>query len=121
MVDIKGAYLNGNLDNTVYLQQPEGIFQKGEENLICKLNKSIYGLKQSEQVWHETMRQEMKELALHLEKQTSRYTVDLEIMEKQRQLDGMLMMDSQLQNDGKNGHEHHRQLQDLGNQLDYWA
>ena len=60
LVDVKGAYLNVKLDDTVYMHQPEGFIKKGEENLVCKLNKSIYGLKQSGKVWHGTMRQEME-------------------------------------------------------------
>ena len=47
MVDVKGTYLNGKLDDTVYMQQPKGFIKKGEENLVCKLNKSIDRLKQS--------------------------------------------------------------------------
>ena len=63
LVDVKGAYLNVKLDDTVYMHQPEGFIKKGEENLVCKLNKSIYGLKQSGQVWHGTMRQEMEKIS----------------------------------------------------------
>ena len=44
------------------MEQIEGFIKRGEENLVSKLNKSIYGLKQSGQVWHGTMRQEMEEM-----------------------------------------------------------
>ena len=47
MVDIKGVYLNRKLDDMVYIWQPQQFIKKGEENLVCKLNNSIYGLKQS--------------------------------------------------------------------------
>ena len=59
MVNVKGAYLNGKLDDTIYMHQPGRFIKRGKETLVCKLNKSIYGLKQSRQVWHETMRREM--------------------------------------------------------------
>ena len=51
-VDIKGAYLNGWLDDDdIYMHQPDGFIIEGKEDLICKLNKSMYGLKQSGRVW----------------------------------------------------------------------
>ena len=44
-MDIKGAYLNGILQETVYMKQPEG-FEDGTGR-VCKLIKTLYGLKQS--------------------------------------------------------------------------
>ena len=58
-IDIKGAYLNGKLEEDVYMRQPEGFIAEGTENLVCKLRKSIYGLKQSGRVWHNTLKQEL--------------------------------------------------------------
>ena len=50
-VDIKGAYLNGQLDDdNVYMRQPDGFIIEGKEDFVCKLNKSMYGLKQSGRV-----------------------------------------------------------------------
>ena len=51
-IDIKGAYLNGKLNDDVYMRQPEGFISEGQEHLVCKLNKGIYGLKQSGCIWH---------------------------------------------------------------------
>ena len=48
--------------NDVYMKQPEGFVEKGKEHLVCKLNKGIYGLKQSGRVWHETLKREMEKL-----------------------------------------------------------
>ncbi|RVW68751.1 Retrovirus-related Pol polyprotein from transposon TNT 1-94 [Vitis vinifera] len=42
-----GSFLNGDLDEEVYMEQPIGFTEVGKEHLICKLNKSIYGLKQA--------------------------------------------------------------------------
>ena len=46
-IDIKTAFLNGNLKEEVFMKQPEGFVVKGQEHLVCKLKKSIYGLEQS--------------------------------------------------------------------------
>ena len=45
--DVKIAFLYGNLDEEIYMQQPEGFEVKGKEILICKLKKILYGLKQA--------------------------------------------------------------------------
>ena len=45
-MDVKTAFLNENLEETIYMQQPEGFIKEGQEHLVCKL-KSIYGLKQA--------------------------------------------------------------------------
>ena len=46
-MDVKTAFLNGDLYEDVYMQQPEGFKPEGQEHLVCKLKKSIYGLKQA--------------------------------------------------------------------------
>ncbi|GLB38145.1 putative reverse transcriptase (RNA-dependent DNA polymerase) [Lyophyllum shimeji] len=56
-VDISYAFLNGDVDCTVYMFQPEG-FKQGK--LVCKLNKSIYGLKQSPRLWSEKLAEVMQ-------------------------------------------------------------
>lgn len=61
-IDIKGAYLNSKLKDDIYMHQHEGFITKGQEHLICKLNKSIYGLKQSGHVWHQTLKQGLEKL-----------------------------------------------------------
>jgi hypothetical protein len=57
-MDIKTAYLNATVDEDIYLEQPIGFVQTGNngEELICKLDKSLYGLKQSGRNWHHELK-----------------------------------------------------------------
>ncbi|TYK09500.1 gag/pol protein [Cucumis melo var. makuwa] len=51
-IDVKTAFLNGNLEESIYMAQPEGFIKKGQEQKICKFQKSIYGLKQASRSWN---------------------------------------------------------------------
>jgi hypothetical protein len=53
-VDISSAFLNGELEEEVYLQQPEG-FHKGAKNDFLLLLKGLYGLRQSPRIWHKKL------------------------------------------------------------------
>ena len=44
-MDVKTAFFNGNLEEDIYMQQPKEFVASGKDNLVCKLQKSIYGLK----------------------------------------------------------------------------
>ena len=51
-MDVKTAFLNGDLSEEVYMSQPEGFKENGKENMVCRLKRSIYGLKQASRQWY---------------------------------------------------------------------
>jgi hypothetical protein len=50
---VKTAFLNGELEEEIYIDRPDGFVANGQENKVCKLLKSLYGLKQAPKQWHE--------------------------------------------------------------------
>ena len=52
-MDVKIAFLHGDLDEDIYMEQPEGHEVSGKEHLVCKLKKSLFGLKQSPRLWYQ--------------------------------------------------------------------
>ncbi|KAK0586217.1 hypothetical protein LWI29_002965 [Acer saccharum] len=51
-MDVKTSFLNGELDEEIYMEQPVNFVSKGHERKVCKLKRSIYGLKQSSRQWY---------------------------------------------------------------------
>ena len=46
-MDVKTAFLNGDLEEEIYMEQPKGLIVHGQESKVCKLDKSLYDLKQA--------------------------------------------------------------------------
>ena len=52
-LDVKIAFLNGDLQEEVYVSQPSDFIMHGQEKKACKLHKALYGLKQAPRAWYE--------------------------------------------------------------------
>ena len=50
--DVKTALIHGDLEEHIYMEQPEGLKQPETEHLVCRLKKSLYGIKQSPRQWY---------------------------------------------------------------------
>jgi len=61
-LDVKNAFLHGTLTQDVYMEQPEGC--EDGTSRVCKLNKTLYGLKQSPRAWNLAFKNYVKEIGL---------------------------------------------------------
>ncbi|GJU23210.1 retrotransposon protein, putative, ty1-copia subclass [Tanacetum coccineum] len=61
-MDVKTAFLNGHLSEDVYMLQPEGLVDPNHPNKVCKLQRSIYGLKQASRSWNKRFDVEIKKI-----------------------------------------------------------
>jgi hypothetical protein len=51
-MDVKTCFLNGEIEEEVYIKEPEGFELNGRESHVCKLKKSLYGLKKTPRAWY---------------------------------------------------------------------
>ena len=54
-MDVKTAFLQGNLNEEIYMKQPDGFIDREKPDYVCKLNKGIYGLKQAARCWNNSI------------------------------------------------------------------
>lgn len=55
-LDVKTAFLNGNLSEEIYMSQPEGFIRQGDEHKVYRLKKAVYGLKQASRAWYDKVK-----------------------------------------------------------------
>ena len=58
-LDIKTAFLNGELEETIYMKQPKG-YEEGTSDTVCHLKKSLYGLRQAPRAWNTRLKKELE-------------------------------------------------------------
>ena len=52
-MDVRTTFLHGDLEKEIYMKQPKGFMMKGNKELVRRLNKYLYGLKQSSRMWYQ--------------------------------------------------------------------
>ena len=61
-MDVKTAFLNGDLEHSIYMEPPVGSAEFGSHDILWKLQRSLYGLKQSSRAWYQKARDEFLKL-----------------------------------------------------------
>nr|GFC59425.1 retrotransposon protein, putative, Ty1-copia subclass [Tanacetum cinerariifolium] len=64
-MDVKTAFLNGFLDEEIYMELPEGFVYPDHSKKVCKPQRSIYGLKQASKSWNKRFDEEIKKFGFH--------------------------------------------------------
>lgn len=64
-LDVKSAFLNGELKEVVYVSQPEGFEKPGKEHMVYRLNKALYGLCQAPRAWYSKLNMCLEELGFN--------------------------------------------------------
>jgi len=60
-LDVKTAFLNGELEEEIYMQQPQG-YEQGGPNIVCRLLRALYGLRQAPRAWHRCLKKVLEDL-----------------------------------------------------------
>jgi len=83
-LDVKTTFLHGDLGEDIYMTQPEGFEVPSKENLVCKLHKSLCGLKQASRQWYKKFNEFMSNSGFnrcdmdhccHVKKYTNSYVI----------------------------------------------
>ena len=61
-MDVKTAFLNGTITEEIYMQQPEGFVTAAYQDKVCKINRGLYGLKQSPRQWNQDLNKTLLEM-----------------------------------------------------------
>lgn len=61
-MDVKSAFLNGELQEIVYVTQPDGFVKEGKEHMVYRLIKALYGLRQAPRAWYAKLSEYLEEL-----------------------------------------------------------
>ena len=61
-MDVKAAFLDGELEEEIYMKQPKRFVVQGHENKVYKLNRALYGLKQASRQWYRKFHQAIGEV-----------------------------------------------------------
>ena len=67
-LDIKSVFLNGNILEEVYMEQPPRFVAQGEIGRVCHLRKSLYGLKQSPRAWFDKLSEVIEKFGMQKSK-----------------------------------------------------
>ena len=67
-MDVKNAFLNGDLEEEVYMEQPEGFVHPDFPHYVCKLRKALYGLKQAPRAWSNRFSSHLQNIGFEINK-----------------------------------------------------
>ena len=67
-MDVKNAFLHGNLEEEVYMRQPPSFEDKKHPEYVCKLKKALYGLKQAPRSWHRKLSESLIKIVFKMSK-----------------------------------------------------
>lgn len=62
-MDVKTSFLNGEIQEEVYVTQPEGFIKRGQEHLVYRLIKALYGLRQALRAWYAKLNKSLEDLS----------------------------------------------------------
>jgi hypothetical protein len=79
-MDVKSCFLNGDLNEEVYMEQPEGFELSDNPDLVCKLKKALDGLKQAPRAWYHRLDTYLKDKGFKREQLTTIYISKQRIM-----------------------------------------